>query len=168
MILFAQQGYAHTSIRNIAALAGISTGLMYHYYQNKDRLLQAVFENRMEVLSTRFTRALVTADPRRRLDALLHAMFDLLQSDRDEWALFFMMRSQPAVMKQLGDPLRQWTVRLRSLFVSELAQIGRSDPTMDAYILYSLIEGTIQQYLLDPDNYPLPAVTQHIITQYGS
>ena len=36
--LFAQRGLAATNISNVAAAAGISTGLMYHYYASKEEL----------------------------------------------------------------------------------------------------------------------------------
>jgi len=42
--LFAEQGWEHTSIPELAQAAGISQGLMYHYFRNKQELLLAVFE----------------------------------------------------------------------------------------------------------------------------
>jgi hypothetical protein len=69
-------------------------------------------------------------------------------------------------MAIVGDALREWTRRMRELFTTELRNLGRAEPELDALILYSLIEGTIQQYLLDPNEYPLALVTEHIIAQY--
>jgi AcrR family transcriptional regulator len=168
MSLFAQSGYAHTTTRQIADLAGVSPGLMYHYFEGKEDLLQAVFDNCMVILNRVFTRAYEEAPPDQRLANLIQAMFDLLGYDRDFWALFYMMRSQPAVMALLGDDFRLWTARLRDLFIAELRAAGRVDPQSDALILYSLIEGTIQQYLLDPANYPLAAVARRIIAGLAS
>ena len=34
--LFSHKGLAATSINDIASLAGISTGLLYHYYKSKE------------------------------------------------------------------------------------------------------------------------------------
>ncbi len=167
MSLFARSGYASTTTRQIADLAGVSPGLMYHYFESKEELLHAVFDNCMVILSRVFTRAYEEAPPDRRLANLIQAMFDLLEYDRDFWALFYMMRTQPAVMALLGDSFRLWTARLRDLFTAELQAAGRVDPESDALILYSLIEGTIQQYLLDPDNYPLAAVVRRIVAGFG-
>jgi hypothetical protein len=77
-----------------------------------------------------------------------------------------MMRTQPAIMELLGDSFREWTARLRDLFTAELQAAGRQEPEVDALMLYSLIEGTIQQYLLDPPNYPLELIVETIISQY--
>jgi len=168
MTLFAQNGYAHTTIRQIAEHAEISAGLMYHYFDSKESLLQAVFENCMAILSAAFSEAYEQSEPHQRLTGLLRGMFDILERDREFWALFYMLRTQPAIMNILGDSFRQWTARLRKVFIGELETAGRADPETDALILYSLVEGTIQQYLLDPANYPLDVVVQRIIDQFGS
>ncbi len=166
MVCFAQQGYAQTTIRRIAQEASISTGLMYHYFDSKEALLRAVFENCMATLSGVMVEAYRGNKPQDRLPALLRAMFDMLEDDRAFWALFQMLRGQPAIVAVLGDALREWTRRLRELFTAELRNLGRAEPELEALILYSLIEGTIQQYLLDPDEYPLALVSDHIIAQY--
>jgi hypothetical protein len=93
-------------------------------------------------------------------------MLAMLVEDKPFWSLFQMLRGQPAIMAILGDAFRQWTRRLRELFTAEFKKLDRADPELEALILYSLIEGTIQQYLLDPDEYPLALVTEHIVAMY--
>jgi AcrR family transcriptional regulator len=168
MMLFARQGYAHTSTRSIARDAGISTGLMYHYFDDKESLLRAVFEHCMATLSATFVDALEGGEPGARLDRLLRAIFDTLARDAAFWSLFYMLRTQPAIMSLLGDDFRLWTERLRNIFTAELQTRGRADPEMDALLLYALVEGTIQQYLLEPQGYPLDRVADRIIAQYGA
>lgn len=166
MTLFAQNGYAHTSTRAIAKEANISTGLMYHYFDTKETLLRAVFDNCMAILSQELTTAYERSLPQNRLANMLTAMFALLERDKEFWALFYMLRTQPAIMRILGDDFRHWTQQLRTLFQTELQQANRATPEMDALLLYSLIEGTIQQYLLDPKTYPLKQVVAQIIEQF--
>lgn len=167
MKLFAQNGYAHTTTRRIAEEAGISTGLMYHYFEGKAGLLRAVFDNCMAILNESFATAYTESTADKRLASLLRAMFALLRSDPAFWALFYMLRTQPAIMRELGDDFRLWTERLRALFIAELQQAGAADPEIEAYLLYSLIEGTVQQYLLDPESYPLDQVVEQIIVRFG-
>ncbi len=40
--LFAEKGMEHTSIKDIAAEAGVAQGLLYHYFHSKDDLLYAI------------------------------------------------------------------------------------------------------------------------------
>jgi AcrR family transcriptional regulator len=42
--VFADKGFKGTSIKDIAAAAGISQGLMYHYFPSKEALLRATVE----------------------------------------------------------------------------------------------------------------------------
>ncbi|HSH02573.1 MAG TPA: TetR/AcrR family transcriptional regulator, partial [Anaerolineae bacterium] len=167
LTLFAQHGFAHTSIRRIAQQADISVGLTYHYFASKEALLQAVIDHCMQPIHTAFNDAYnPDAPPQQRLTATLQAIFTLLGQNPHFWQLFYMLRPQPAIDVLLGDYFRQWTTSLRAYFVMDLTALGHPQPTIAAYLLYSLIEGTIQQYLLDPDNYPLATVSQEIINQY--
>ena len=63
MQLFAEKGYAHTTTRNIAQAAGLSVGLMYHYFANKESLLHAVFDFVMARIDERITAVLETSPP---------------------------------------------------------------------------------------------------------
>ena len=42
--VFARKGFDKTSVRELAAAAGVAQGLMYHYFKSKDKLLEAVVE----------------------------------------------------------------------------------------------------------------------------
>lgn len=168
MMLFAQNGYAHTTTRRIATEAEISTGLMYHYFSSKEELLRAVFDNSMAILGEAFATAYDGSEPRERLPNLLRTMFEMLAREEPFWSLFYMLRSQPAVMHVVGDAFRMWTRRLRELFEVELQGAGWPNPQMEALILYSLVEGTIQQYLMDPAAYPLERVAAHIVDEYNT
>ncbi len=165
--LFAEKGYAHTTTRNIATVAGLSVGLMYHYFDNKESLLQAVFDFVMARIDEAITAVLLNNPPGERLANFLHTIFDLLASEPEFWALFYMLRTQPAIMAVLGDDFRQRTASLRGCFIEELDKAGYVDPELEAYYLYSVVEGAIQQYLLDPANYPLADIVEKMIAQFG-
>ena len=167
MRLFAQKGYATTTTRNIAAEAGLSVGLMYHYFDSKERLLQAVFDHVMARIDERLIAVMQNSPPDDLLANLLKAIFDLLASEPEFWALFYMLRTQPAIMVVLGDAFRERTAHLRNCFVEELAKRDRDNPALEAYYLYSVVEGAIQQYLLDPGNYPLTEIVEKMIAQFG-
>lgn len=55
--LFTRKGFAATSVHDIAAEAGISTGLMYRHYRTKDDLFGAIVEQAaagLEAVTARF------------------------------------------------------------------------------------------------------------------
>ena len=44
--VFAKKGFAHASNKDIAREAGITPGLIYHYFESKNALLKAIFDDR--------------------------------------------------------------------------------------------------------------------------
>lgn len=165
MRLFAQNGYAHTSIRKIATAAEISAGLMYHYYPSKEALLEAVFNQTMQQIDEALEPIILSQPPGRRVQATLEKIFAMLGQDPQFWQLFYTLRSQPAIMEILGDGFRVRTMALRQFFEGEFIFAGHPSPRIQSYIVYSLIEGTIQQYLLEPSAYPLQEVVDGIYKQ---
>ncbi|MEM7333138.1 MAG: TetR/AcrR family transcriptional regulator [Chloroflexota bacterium] len=166
MTLFARNGYAHTSTRAIAKEANISTGLMYHYFSGKEALLKAVFDNCMAVIDADLYGPCNETPQGRRIPDILHAIFDLLAEKAEFWSLFYMLRTQPSIMRVLGDDFRFRTAALRGCIEEELQYLNHSNPRIGAHLIYCFIEGTIQQYLLEPDNYPLEQVVGEIVGQY--
>jgi AcrR family transcriptional regulator len=51
--LFAERGFALTSVQDIVERAGVTKGAMYHYYTSKDDLLQQIYTRLLAVQSER-------------------------------------------------------------------------------------------------------------------
>ncbi len=51
--VFAKKGFANASNKDIAREAGITPGLIYHYFKSKEALLRAIFEDRSPLRVTR-------------------------------------------------------------------------------------------------------------------
>jgi len=167
MLLFAENGYASTSIRMIAKHADVSTGLLYHYFASKEELMTAVFENCMAIITEGIDAAQTVNSPLAKITGIVRFVADAIQGDPLFWGLFQSWRTQPAVMDVVGDGLRYATNHLRDLFAGLLAEAEHEEPETGAYVLYCLIEGMIQQYLLEPDSYPIEVVVEQIIGQFG-
>ncbi|GAC57816.1 putative TetR family transcriptional regulator [Gordonia hirsuta DSM 44140 = NBRC 16056] len=73
---FAEHGYHGTTVREIAARAGLSVPGLYHHYPSKQSLLQGLSELTMGELLERSEAALAEAggDPLARFDALLESL----------------------------------------------------------------------------------------------
>jgi AcrR family transcriptional regulator len=51
--LFAERGFALTSVQEIVEYAGVTKGAMYHYFSSKDDLLQQIYTRLLAVQSAR-------------------------------------------------------------------------------------------------------------------
>jgi AcrR family transcriptional regulator len=53
--LFAERGFALTSVQEIVEQAGVTKGAMYHYYSSKDDLLQQIYSRLLAVQTERLS-----------------------------------------------------------------------------------------------------------------
>ncbi len=87
--MFASKGYHGCRIADIARDAGVAYGLVYHYFQNKEQLLQSVFKQSWEPLVARVQAVVHSSAP---VDAKVRALVA---------EVFAAYRADPAAVKVL-------------------------------------------------------------------
>jgi AcrR family transcriptional regulator len=114
--LFAQHGYDRTSMAMIATATGVSKGLFYHYWKDKEELLFDVLAQHLDRLVA-VARATPEDAPRARLEAMAFRLLDAYQ-DADA-----VHQVQLTCMKLLS-PERQAALRaLERTLVEEAAAV---------------------------------------------
>lgn len=164
--LFARHGYEKTSVQSIAREAGIAQGLLYHYFAGKDDLLRAIFARSVQDVQQAFSLASGTADPREQLEQLLYHSFTILKQNRNFWKLGYSLRMQPAVLAGLAEDFREATLGFQRVMEALFMAAGAPNPAIQAAILFALIDGIAQQYVLAPELYPLDAVLEEVIKTF--
>lgn len=167
LALFARHGYDGTTIRMIAEDAGISQGLIYQHFAGKDVLLRELFEQSMKDVEASFAMADAAVSPDERIAQLIHGAFRIIRGNLDFWKLSYGVRMQAAALAQLGDRLPQWTAMILRTLERHLREAGIPKPRVEAAILFALIDGVSQHFVLSPDDYPLDAVAKRVIELYG-
>jgi TetR/AcrR family fatty acid metabolism transcriptional regulator len=80
--VFSKKGYHGCRIADVAKEAGVAYGLVYHYYKNKDELLQSVFEFGWSSLVTRITeRSLQGKTVEEKVRGIISVAFDAYKTD---------------------------------------------------------------------------------------
>lgn len=88
--LFARNGFAGTSIRDIADAVGRSVSNVYHYFENKEALWLAILERSVKALPGRLRGAIDgVSEPRARIAALVREHLDVSEQYRRESRIFF-------------------------------------------------------------------------------
>ncbi len=165
LALFARHGYAGTSVRAIAARAGVATGLLYAHFDGKETLLGALFEQSMADVRRSFAIA-DAADPRDRLAALVRGAVALVRANLDFWRLGYAVRTQPSVVAALGPALGDWTAEIHATLCGYLVELGSPAPALDALALFTQIDGLCQQYALAPEAFPVDGVAERVIARW--
>jgi AcrR family transcriptional regulator len=83
------QGYERVTMRDIAETAGVSTGTVVHYFQDKETVLEAALLDKITDTGITFRAALAGAhSARERLERLVDASLPATEEVRDEWRLW--------------------------------------------------------------------------------
>ena len=86
--LFAERGFAGTTIREIAEQAGVKSSLLYHYYSNKEALYLSLLEAAVSELGAQVERIAANTDtPETKIRQLVQAFFDHFQAKPEHFQL---------------------------------------------------------------------------------
>ncbi len=81
--LFAAKGYASTTVREIADAAGILSGSLYHHFDSKESMIEALLRDFLERIDAQYRDVLSAGEPPvETLRALVHTAFGALTTDR--------------------------------------------------------------------------------------
>lgn len=166
MACFAELGYSAVTVRRIAARAGLSVGVLYQHYPNKDALLVAAFERSMADVRATFAAAAATPTSHR-LSTLVRAAAATVREHLAFWQLGYSARHQPDIIRALGPALTAWTDEILSVLSMVLRAAGAAEPELDAVALFAQIDGMCVHFALAPETYPLEAVAERIIANFS-
>lgn len=162
---FATDGFDSTSVRAIAADAGVATGLLYAHFDSKETLLVALFARSMHQVRGTFDAAMQAA-PNMTVAVLIRAAVHAVRADLDFWRLSYAVRLLPLVVATLGTALDRWRDDIL-LALSELLRLdGSTRPELDALALFAHIDGLCQHFAMQPTSHPVDDAAERIIARW--
>lgn len=152
--VLAREGTGGASVRAIAVEAGVSPGLVGHYFAGIDALIAATYAHVEHTVSEALDDAVAAAgpDPRARLDAFVTASFsppiasgELLATWTAFWSL---VRNRDDIARQHDEQYAAFRARLESL----LAECGLPAPRLRhaAIAITALVDGLWLELCLSP------------------
>lgn len=165
--LFGERGYQSTSIAQIAREAGVSKGLLYNYFENKESLLHFIILHAVEVGEEVLAKALSGHDsPQAQLRAFTEGTLDMLQQDPAYWrlltALAFQQETLAGIMPQLIE--KQGAAMAKIIAVFE--QLGVNNPEDEAMYYGAVMDGIALQFVQMPNGYPLDRMKEMVLKRY--
>lgn len=166
--LFSLKGYDATSIRTIAAAAGVSLGLLYNYFESKEALLLEIVNRGNKDIEASFARIEAIAAPedkQGRLERHILQTVQILKEKKAFWRLLHSLRLQSKVVAQVVEETKTQTAFVEEQIKQNLEAAGIPAPALEAKLLFAAIDGIANHYLLLED-YPIDEVTALLIQKY--
>jgi AcrR family transcriptional regulator len=165
--LFATDAYQNTSVSKIAAKAGISKGLMYNYFKNKESLLHYILIEGLKDKLDVFIQLFKNMDSREKFRAMVEMIFGMIRKDPHYWKLYFSLAIQPIVLESLQNILQEIGMEFLKLIQEYFIKKGSSDPAAEAWVLTAAFDGAFMDYLVMPETYPLERVIDMIVEKFA-
>ena len=159
--LFVTKGYTETKISDIAEALGISAGLLFHYYESKEKLYEELVKLGIE--NARLTEKIAFESPLEYFVKSAEGIF--AAADSKPWVCqMFVLMSQarrqgvPEDINKLAISAGLEQVQYSIEIIKkgqEQGVIKNGDPLALSYAFWCSVQGIMEQHLITPE-YPLP------------
>lgn len=152
--VLARAGAAGASVRAIAVEAGVSPGLVGHYFSGIEALVAATYEHVEAAVAETLDRAVAEAgpDPRARLDAFVTASFAPAIADPQllaTWIAFWsLVTARPAIAAQHDEQYSGSRARLEALLGA--CGVAAAEQRRAAIAVTALVDGLWLELCLSP------------------
>src|SRR5271170_6557780 len=95
--LFRDNGLEATTMRDVAAKAGVALGAAYYYFPSKEAIIQSYYEIVQEEHTRRVRDALASRkmDLKQRIQLAMRSKLDIVENDRELLGLVFRYSGEP-------------------------------------------------------------------------
>jgi TetR/AcrR family transcriptional regulator, fatty acid metabolism regulator protein len=147
--VFATKGYHGCRIADVAKEAGVAYGLVYHYFKNKDELLQSVFHQGFETFSSKL-RAVVESDASlaEKVRGVAEFSLDIFRDDPRTVRVLILQIARSTGNRGLNRH-SAWAdlIRLCVEMFQKAQERGELNPDMDPVLAAATLFGTIEMGL---------------------
>lgn len=128
--MMAERGYAKATVREIAAAAGLTPGLVHYHFRNKQDILIALIESLAEIVRVRLRSG--ATDPARRLEAAIEALVGTEARVESEAVACWVVVGaeavrEPAVQRLYESVMRRVISEFETIFREALQKEGASE-----------------------------------------
>lgn len=168
LVLFASKGYHNTSINDIAKTVGMSKGLLYTYFENKETLLnEVIIASFKEATAFEFDlNKLLEMSPAELINFYFDYYFEILETKKELWQLIASLTFQVNVIPSVRQTITKIYQELLGQLEFIFTQMGCAEPALEAHKLGAIVDGIGIQYLIFDKDLPLEKIKQHLIKSY--
>lgn len=145
--LFAMEGYSATSTSKVAKRAGVSEGLIFRHFSNKDGLLQAILKQGEEKVKMVFADIVLETNPKEVIKKTINMGLKMVENQEDAnfWKLQYKIKWE--VEQYNEHKMEPLEIALTNAF----DKLGYESPAMEAKLLLINLDGLATRYFLQKD-----------------
>jgi AcrR family transcriptional regulator len=155
--LFAQKGFDGTSVRDIADEAGVNVSMISYYFRSKEKLMEALFEERMGHITMRVEGLLKdsTISPLQKVNTLIDDTIGRIMERKKFYRIVFceqILNKNPMIINIVN----QYKIKNVSI-ISEIIKEGERKQVFkknaDVSLMMNTLVGTVAQTMVSLDYY---------------
>jgi len=165
--VFAQQSYHSSTVGAIAKSAGVSKGLLYNYFKNKDEVLHELMVGMMDSLMSEFLP--IKADGKltdEDVKNFINIGIDLVLAKPYYWKLYFSVALQPEVMTKVFDKMMEKAQPYMNAMTEYFRDKGYENPEVMMRYISAVMDGIQFHCMIDPRTFPAEEVKKLLIKQF--
>jgi len=163
--LFSEYGYENTSISAIAKKAGMSKGLLYHYFSGKEELLKEIMVGGLKEFMAYLKIENTSSIKKEELIEFIDGNLVSLKQNTDYYRLYFALVFQPGIQKLFEQEFMSIFMEIFDKFMLYFKQKNDSSPYVKARYLLAVFDGIGIHYITDPKGFPLDEIRDLIVEQ---
>ncbi|MEX0844636.1 MAG: TetR/AcrR family transcriptional regulator [Balneolaceae bacterium] len=163
--LFANNGFSKTSIAAVAKKAGISKGLIYHYFDSKEAILEGIFNQLIE-LSEEVLNVDDDVSPKEKMKQVLEHTFQFIKEDIGTARLMISLALQPDTFSSLKGKIMDAQQEQMKQYIKLFEELGYEQPEMEAYEVGAIMDGILMGCISMGDQYPFQEMKTKLMEKY--
>ncbi len=133
--LFAKEGYHATSTNKVAKLAGVSEGLIFRHFGNKEGLLHAILSVGENKLKSLFVDIVMESEPKQVIRKTIEMTSKIDVSDYDFWKLQFKLKWE----LEINSDKKMEPIKMA--ITNAFKKLNYESPKMEAQLLILFVDG---------------------------
>ena len=156
-ILFSEKGFEGTTVRDIAENAGVNLAMISYYFGSKDKLLEALFRNRMEATQARLE--VIVSNKSLSLSQKMHMVIDeYISKVMNKQAFYKILLMEQVTNKnkeviKLMHDYKMSYAKLISKMLNDEQKSKKIKKEVDVVMLFGTMLGTVMQMIISKDYY---------------
>jgi AcrR family transcriptional regulator len=155
--LFAQKGFDGTSVRDIAEEAGVNVSMISYYFRSKEKLMEAIFEERMGHITLKVEHLLldISLTPVQKVNFLVDDHIERVMERQKFYRILFceqVLNKNPLIIKIVNDYKKK-----NVAIITELIRDGQRKEVfkkkIDVVMMLNTMIGTVAQMMVSLDYY---------------